>query len=253
MIEISDLFIAPQGEGLYMGRSSLFVRFHRCNLHCAPCDSRYTWDKEDRGYSDFQTYASPKHLLGAMLAEVEKVPLAPEAVVFTGGEPMIYQRDIPWVALAYASAVKEEHDFVPAFEMETAGTIMPRYDLAQVCHFNVSHKLPGMGNEDIPVHKLWNAEAMLAFIRVNATFKPVVRLPGDEQPLRLYLSTLARSAERAGVSWERLRGSIYLMPCADSLDELQERQAGIVELALELGVRVTTRLHVVAYGAERGK
>jgi organic radical activating enzyme len=253
MIEVSDLFIAPQGEGPNMGRSSLFARFRRCNLHCSFCDTAYTWDKDAPGYDDFEAYASPKHLLGAMLSKVQRAPQPPEAVVFTGGEPMIYQRDLPWIIQAYASALKHEYDMLPAFEMETAGTITPTQELAWVCHFNVSHKLPSMGNEDIPIERLWNREAMIMFIRANATFKPVVGLPEDERAIRLYLSMLKLCAVGVGVPWKKLRSSIYLMPCAAGAGELLLQQAGIVELALELGVRVTTRLQVIAYDAGRGK
>ncbi|MBI2447469.1 MAG: 7-carboxy-7-deazaguanine synthase QueE, partial [Candidatus Omnitrophica bacterium] len=42
--KISEIFSSIQGEGLYLGKRQIFVRFYGCNMRCAYCDtmpSRY--------------------------------------------------------------------------------------------------------------------------------------------------------------------------------------------------------------------
>ncbi len=37
--EIVEIFSSPQGEGLYVGERMTFIRFQRCNMNCAYCDT----------------------------------------------------------------------------------------------------------------------------------------------------------------------------------------------------------------------
>ena len=38
---IKEIFTSIQGEGLYIGQKQIFVRFSRCNLSCAYCDTDF--------------------------------------------------------------------------------------------------------------------------------------------------------------------------------------------------------------------
>ncbi len=37
--KISEIFSSIQGEGLYLGKRHIFVRFFGCNMRCAYCDT----------------------------------------------------------------------------------------------------------------------------------------------------------------------------------------------------------------------
>lgn len=255
-LEISEIFNAPQGEGPNMGRQSLFVRVHRCPLACAWCDTRYTWDKSDPDYDKFESL-SPQELVWHMKSvsrEMSEWP--PMAVVFTGGEPMIYQRQIVEVVYGYRRATQSRLDAsihaIP-FEVETSGVIAPTSDMLMLCHFNVSQKLPSSGNENVPLDKLLNVEATKRFAGIPGnTFKVVVAEADGEIAVPSYLSWLKEATEEV-VSWRSLRERVYLMPEGTTAERVAERQAAVIDLAQQYGVCATTRMQVIAHDNERGR
>ncbi|MDP8906059.1 MAG: 7-carboxy-7-deazaguanine synthase QueE, partial [Thermoproteota archaeon] len=44
MLKVSEVFDSIQGEGSYAGTPCIFLRLATCNLKCAWCDTKYTWD-----------------------------------------------------------------------------------------------------------------------------------------------------------------------------------------------------------------
>ncbi|MGA7884856.1 MAG: radical SAM protein [Acidobacteriaceae bacterium] len=76
-----EIYKSIQGESSFAGRPCIFVRLAGCNLRCAWCDSEYTFTG---GYKQTQD---------EIVAEIEK--LAPVKLVeFTGGEPMLQEREL---------------------------------------------------------------------------------------------------------------------------------------------------------------
>ncbi len=75
--KISEIFKSIQGEGIYIGKEQIFVRFYGCNLNCSFCDTKLYHFKE----------------MG--LKEVKKVIDSYKkisSVSITGGEPLL-QKD----------------------------------------------------------------------------------------------------------------------------------------------------------------
>jgi organic radical activating enzyme len=252
-VEVDEMYCAPQGEGPNLGRSSLFVRFHGCPLSCNWCDSAFTWDRTHPGYGQQTAYLNLQSMIGAMLSASADVQ--PVAVVFTGGEPMMYQRHLPEVIDEYGNACREGRLQEIAYEIETSGIIAPSDSLRVRAHFNVSHKLKTAGNEEVPQDRLWNRAALRQFLVGDAIFKPVVG-EGDELALEMYLSWLlnvdkAIRDEESIYDEDALLQRVYLMPQAQTREELPEAQARVLEMAQKYGTRVTTRMHIVAYGDER--
>lgn len=70
---INDLFFTFQGEGMFAGTRSLFVRLPFCNLKCSWCDTAFNsfsvWTEEK--FKDFAQSEKTRH------------------AVITGGEPMM--------------------------------------------------------------------------------------------------------------------------------------------------------------------
>lgn len=251
MIEISEIYLAPQGEGPNLGRPSLFVRTRRCTLHCAWCDSKFTWDRNSLDFQEnFDVYDSPRHLANEMLACSQYGDLC-HVVVLTGGEPLIWQRELYEALLLY----RRSH--ACPIEVETSGTVMPSDDMLHLCNFNISHKLLSAGNADISRDRLWREDVVRRIISAgglvlqNVCFKPAIDARIDDAEVGPYISWLADVGKRLGVSWERLRERVYLMPQATTVDQLRQAQGYVIAVAQELGVRCTTRMQILAYGNER--
>ena len=76
-----EIYKSIQGESSFAGRPCIFVRLAGCNLRCAWCDSEYTFTG---GY---------KLSADQVAEEIEK--LAPVRLIeFTGGEPMLQEREL---------------------------------------------------------------------------------------------------------------------------------------------------------------
>ena len=246
MIEISEIYSAPQGEGKYLGRQALFVRVRRCPLSCTWCDTKYTWDENDPGYAKYVSY-TPHELVGEMVDRVytEGHDWAPMSVVFTGGEPLIYQRELPLVIDLF----RKEFKRVP-IEVETSGIIAPAPAMSMRCHFNVSQKLSSAGNERVPQDKLLNPANTRLFATTTATFKVVVAEADSGAEVAAYLTWL-REVTQSIVPWRSLRQRVYLMPEGTSEEHISRRQGRVIKLAQKLGVCVTTRMHVTAFDSMR--
>ena len=76
-----EIYKSIQGESSFAGVPCIFVRLAGCNLRCTWCDSEYTFTGGRRMTED------------EVAAEVEN--LAPVKLVeFTGGEPMLQEREL---------------------------------------------------------------------------------------------------------------------------------------------------------------
>ena len=75
MLKVNEIFHSIQGEGLYMGRPSVFVRLTGCNLRCKWCDTEYAFEEGEKMSVD------------EVIAEIEKYGI--KEVCITGGEPML--------------------------------------------------------------------------------------------------------------------------------------------------------------------
>ena len=100
---ISEIFYSIQGEGLFSGIPSVFIRTSGCNLRCLWCDSRYTsWEPEGSEYTIEEI--------------VEKtIEFPTRHAVITGGEPLL-MKDL--AELAESLHTKGYH-----ITIETAGTL----------------------------------------------------------------------------------------------------------------------------------
>lgn len=81
--EISEIFSSIQGEGPYLGKKQIFVRFGRCNMHCRYCDEL---DKMQKGM--YQTLPVKDVLKRVETMEADSGPH--HSVSLTGGEPLLY-------------------------------------------------------------------------------------------------------------------------------------------------------------------
>ena len=45
-LPLVEKFHSLQGEGFHTGKSAFFLRLAGCNVGCAWCDTKHSWDKE---------------------------------------------------------------------------------------------------------------------------------------------------------------------------------------------------------------
>ena len=111
-----EIFRSFQGEGVHVGRPTVFVRFGGCDLRCGWCDSPHTWlrGKQCRveieaGSGRFRTIPND-----VALGEVEAAvsALAPDsrvAVSLTGGEPLLQGPAVGHLAARFAASGRPVH------------------------------------------------------------------------------------------------------------------------------------------------
>ncbi len=84
-LPVSELFPTFQGEGLHMGRRAFFIRTYGCDAKCHFCDSAATW------HPDWKPAHIQRYDVPALLSIAEHaMPAIGSLVVFTGGEPTLY-------------------------------------------------------------------------------------------------------------------------------------------------------------------
>lgn len=119
-----EIYKSVQGESSFAGLPCLFVRLAGCNLRCAWCDSEYTF------------IGGTKMTEEEVVAEIEK-PAPVRLVEFTGGEPLLQERElIPLMERLLAAGYE--------LMIETSGE-RPLDKVPRAVHKIVDVKCPGSG------------------------------------------------------------------------------------------------------------
>ena len=125
-----EIFSSVQGEGAYVGCSTLFVRFGSCDLRCRWCDSPHTWKpakrcriETERGRGVFAERENPVPLDAVREAAARLEVDSHAFVSLTGGESLLQPESV----LEIASTLRAEG---PRIHLETHG--LAHAALAQV-------------------------------------------------------------------------------------------------------------------------
>jgi len=227
-LRISEIFASVQGEGIWTGIPSTFVRASGCNLRCVWCDTPYaSWSPE-----------GPIMSTDEVLTEIARLDM-PHAVL-TGGEPMLFDAMVEVAEGCRAQGRK--------ITIETAGTIYRDLpcDLMSISP-KLAHSTPvddpvwGPRHErerlkiDVLQRLIDNYEYQLKFV-VNPD-------KGDD------LSEIeAVLAQLQGVAPQR----VLLMPEGVDGPTLHRRARELVEPCMARGWRLSPRMHIDLFGDTRG-
>lgn len=231
-LPVSEIFGPTlQGEGPYAGRGASFVRLGGCNLSCSWCDTPYTWDGSRFDLRKEVTTLSAEEIL-------RRLPASPGIVVLTGGEPLLYAKKS-----AFMELLQGIHSIGRAVHIETNGSILPPSEVAEVVDvFVVSPKLPnaGLPTEDngSRIATGWSRLAQVAEVHL----KVVCQTARD-------VEMAAHRARENGFD----AAHTWVMPEATDAGQLAARWPDICDAAIRAGVNATTRLHLLAWGSERGR
>lgn len=231
-LPVSELFHQTiQGEGPAAGRCASFLRFMGCNLSCSWCDTPWTWDASRHDLRAETTQRDADDLADEVLAH-------PGMLVITGGEPLLQQGRLGWRRLLERL---REHGRV--VHVETNGTVAPdRHTAAHVAMFMVSPKLPNAGEhrgrQDPTPAPGWSDLAVAG----AAAFKFVCRDADD-------VIRAITFADSLGIP----PAQTWVMPEGTTAAQLAERWPEVAAEAARHGLNASHRLHVLAWGDERGR
>jgi len=226
-LRIAEIFTSIQGEGIWAGVPSVFVRISGCNLRCSWCDTPYaSWHPE-----------------GEILDvdEIVRQALAPAIrhVVITGGEPMLFE---PVVDLAHR--LKAGGTIIT---IETAGTVFQSLPCDLM---SVSPKLANSTPDDPhwgPIHEAsrTNIEVLTALL---LTYHCQLKFVVDPDRAEDVAEVEALLRRLPTVDPDR----ILLMPEGRDSATLLQRSRSLVPICSARGWRLSPRLHIDLFGDTRG-
>jgi 7-carboxy-7-deazaguanine synthase len=240
---VAEIFKSFQGEGPFIGRPCIFVRFFGCNQNCKWCDSKYAtkFDEAIKQSTDIKQYEYQE--LKSIL-ENYNLP-----VVFTGGEPLLQKEFLQKIDLADV-------------EIETNGSLDLLY-LNPEWNINISPKLSNSGNP-ITSNYLNNlvkniVEASVIF-QSRLSLKFVVDCENEMSNDIIEITQFLKKIEMyfndnvPGYSSKFVYKNIYLMPMGTNEEQIKK---GIITLSessedIPFQFKISPRLHVLVFGNKRG-
>ncbi len=98
MYPINEIFNTIQGEAKFTGTPSVFIRMQGCDVGCAWCDTKRTWDKDIANKIDFTELVNKNKENGKwadvgldeLVEYIQNTYPVISHVVITGGEPAMY-------------------------------------------------------------------------------------------------------------------------------------------------------------------
>jgi 7-carboxy-7-deazaguanine synthase len=226
-LRIAETFRSVQGEGLWAGTPSAFVRVSGCNLRCAWCDTPYaSWAPE-----------GPVREVGELAEEV--LAMGDEHVVVTGGEPMLFAGVEELCALLGRQG--------RVITVETAGTVFRdlRCDLMSISPKLANSTPAGTWRDRHESARSDLAAARRLIAGYPYQLKFVVcthRMVEDLQEVEKVVAALGP------VDPSR----VLLMPEGTDAGSVREGAEALRPAAAERGWGVSPRLHIELFGDTRG-
>jgi len=237
-IAVSEMFYTIQGEGIFTGRPSFFIRTNFCNLGCHFCDTPFT---------SLQPEKASRLLVYDLVTEALKY--RGRHVVISGGEPTIWRESLPELCSCLMRAGKK-------VTVETNGSIyLPALigvDLLSISP-KLANSIPEPGSKHYAKHicnMAKTSEATSKYIRNQTSLDGLIQLkfvidqPEDLVDVDAFLQSLF---------WG-LRPNIFvvLMPQGRTSEECREKASWLVEICKERDWIFSSRLHLDIWGTRRG-
>jgi 7-carboxy-7-deazaguanine synthase len=227
-LRVAEVFASIQGEGVWAGIPSTFIRVAGCNLRCVWCDTPYaSWHPE-----------GPVVTVDELFAQVRKHGV--EHVVLTGGEPMLFD--------GIETLAARCRDAGHTITVETAGTVYR--DLA--CDLmSISPKLAGSAP---PEESGWRERHEATRLQPD-----VLRRLLERYDYQLKFVVDPESGDDLG-EIDRLLAElgpvrpdrVLLMPEGTDAETLWRRARMLVEPCMRRNWRLSPRLHIDLFGNTKG-
>jgi organic radical activating enzyme len=138
-VNLVEVFSSVQGEGLYVGSSTLFVRFGECDLRCRWCDTPHSWARAAsarietvRGTGTFRDFTNPV-ALADLIAAAEGLEVGMHQFVsFTGGEPLLQPEQLAELARRLRAYGPKIHLETHGLHAAALGRVLPFVDVVSM-------------------------------------------------------------------------------------------------------------------------
>jgi 7-carboxy-7-deazaguanine synthase len=226
---VLEIYQSKQGEGIWTGTYSVFVRLLGCPLRCRYCDTVYA--RHFPGTPNFEHGAdlSPEEIAGRVLL------LDQPHVVLTGGEPM-HSDEI-------TQLTKLLKDFDYQITIETAGIFFTDVycDLMSISPKLSNARPINSREDDLKQHDEFCSKPEIVqklISRYNYQLKFVVDTPKDLDEIDKYLTKLPN------IIPER----VLLMPQAIDVITMDKKAQWIIPHCESKGFSYCPRMQIVWYG-----
>lgn len=268
-IKVAELFYSLQGEGLYLGTPSIFLRVFGCNFQCAGfsmprgqlsterlnidptnynkyedlplvhtgCDSYASWDPRFKHLSPMLTVGEIAERMQSLLPQGKfgrNVHL-----ILTGGEPLLgWQRSY----IDLIEAIKSLDMNLKFVTFETNGTQPLNQELSEyLTHnvdevlFSISSKLPSSGEKWEDAIKPAIIHTYFSDFNRFGYFKWVVSDENDFEDVKNAIEAYADGG---------IQLPVYLMPAGGTTKHYDNNEKWVADLAMKNGWRYSPRLQV---------
>ena len=232
-MQVLEIYQSRQGEGIWTGQPSVFVRFLGCPLRCRFCDTDYARGNADESEDGLGATLASDEIVGRVLL------LDLPHVVLTGGEPMMSPK------IVELTRMLKEFDY--QITVETSGIVFHPVicDLMSISP-KLRNTVPLDGDlADIQEHDRERSKPAVVqqlMLRYKYQLKFVVDTKEDLNEVEEYLTCLH------GV----VPSQVFLMPQAIEVETMHEKAKWIEPFCSAKGYRYCPRMQLVWYGNKRG-
>lgn len=177
-MRIAEAYLSIQGEGLYIGTPSTFIRFFGCNQSCLWCDTQ-------------NIKADPRWNMQTITKMLDKHVKRGYDIVITGGEPLLQPEAVAYM-ISTILELRDMYGSETNITIETNGSISPfnvslPFEMLQQVFWSVSPKLTSSG-------QIWQDVKYKDFLKMpNMQFKfPIdpfdLRDKQDFETIMLFIS-----------------------------------------------------------------
>jgi 7-carboxy-7-deazaguanine synthase len=248
-LPVDELFYSIQGEGLYSGSPSLFLRLGGCNLRCpgfgvqytindqtyTSCDSFHAVDKKLFSHT-WKSYENSEHLLKKIQSTIPHENSCD--IVITGGEPLLHTTNPLLLEII-------EHLINKGFRIsfETNATQMidfERYPIYKKCIFALAVKLSNSGESQ---KKRINHPALLAFSQYATSFFKFVLDSGSIKEAQDEIEAITSPYPLI---------PIYCMPLGQTHEVMQKHDHAVFDFCAKHNYFYSDRIHIRIFGEKGG-
>jgi len=122
-VRLSEIFTSVEGEGIYFGTKTLFVRLAGCHLKCFWCDTPYALSTKDG--KEYEVSDVVKMIDNDLMQNTYKVN-------FTGGEPLMQHKAVYEMAKYVKNKGLRTYLESACFDVERFKELLPFIDICKV-------------------------------------------------------------------------------------------------------------------------
>lgn len=261
MLPISEVFHSIQGEGMFTGAPSIFIRTIGCNLRCvfkgSTCDTPYT-----SFCPETAKYSSISDVLNA-IEQIRKQYPHTEHIVITGGEPLLYRkelceliRNIRQMMSAYITI--ETNGTLPALEASLGSgvdlySISPKLSTSEASEEDVQKGIIAEEWRQKHAHTRYNLDSLLNLIRSsNFQLKFVYSGPECINEINHIIDDIMEHGIPSWMTDSYIKQRIMLMPEGINREQIEAHQLECVQACMENGWQYCDRLHIRLWDSKRG-